>query len=69
MIPVVDRNPIPTGTNVTVDSFVPFMITACSGSGSDPYVTGHFVPGFLSPQAAGVSGIYNGDPSPPKVVN
>jgi Flp pilus assembly protein TadG len=69
MIAVVDRNPIPTGTEVPVDSFVPFMITACSGSGTEPYVTGHFVPGYMSPEATGVSGIYNGDPSAPKVVN
>jgi Flp pilus assembly protein TadG len=69
MIAVVDLNPIPTGTTVTVDSFVPFQITGCSGSGTEPYVTGHFVPGYMSPQASGVSGIYNGDPSAPKVVN
>lgn len=69
MIAVVDRNPIPTGTTVPVDSFVPFLITGCSGSGATPYVTGHFVPGYMSPKAAGVSGIYNGDPSQVRVVN
>jgi Flp pilus assembly protein TadG len=69
MLAVVDQNPIPTGTTVAVDSFVPFQITGCTGSGDKPYVTGHFVPGYMSPKAIGVSGDYNGGSAPVRIVN
>ena len=75
MVAVVDTgqtngvaNPITTGANSKVYSFVPFQITACSGSGSNPYVTGHFVPGYISPEAAGGTGNITGDPLPPVLV-
>jgi Flp pilus assembly protein TadG len=61
MVPVVEDG-FSNGAWANVVSFVPYQITGCSGSGNDCYVTGHFVPGYVDPSAAGVSGKYTGDP-------
>ena len=68
MVPVV-ADDYKTGDSTPVKSFVPYKLTACTGSGSQPYVTGQFVPGYMSPYADGVSGDYNGDPNRPRLVN
>ncbi len=60
-------NPIPTGATIPVKAFVPFMVTGAE-HGNNPYVTGHFVPGYMSPKGSGASGAYNGDPDRPQLV-
>ncbi len=49
-------------------AYVPFEITYVSGSGSNPYVEGHFKPGWVDPRASGAGGKYFGDPLPPKLI-
>ncbi len=56
-----------TGASTPVLAFVPFMVTGAD-HGNNPYVSGHFVPGYMSPRAAGVSGSYYGDPDRPQLV-
>ncbi len=67
MIPVVEDN-FQNGAYTTVRAYVPFQITAVNGSGNDPYVEGHFVPGYIDPHASGAGGKFFGDPLPPKMV-
>ncbi len=62
MVPIVEDG-FSTGAWTHITGFVPYEITACTGSGSEPYVTGHFVPGYVDPTGTGVSGKYTGDPS------
>ncbi len=57
----------PTGATTPVKAFVPFMITGAD-HGNDPYVSGHFVPGYMSPRGSGANGAYNGDPDRPQLV-
>jgi Flp pilus assembly protein TadG len=57
------------GAYTTVMAYVPFQITSVHGSGNDPTVIGHFVPGWIDPNASGAGGKYFGDPLPPKLVN
>ena len=64
MVAVVEDN-FPTGATTPVVAFVPFKVTGCSGSGNDPYVTGQFVPGYMSPQGSGATGTYFGIPTGP----
>jgi Flp pilus assembly protein TadG len=68
MVPVV-QDGFSTGAWATVVGFVPYVITGCSGSGNQPYVQGHFVPGYVDPTGRGVSGNYTGDPSQIRLVN
>jgi hypothetical protein len=68
MVPIVDEG-FSNGAWTHVAGFVPYMITGCSGSGSDPYVEGHFVPGYVDPNGGGVSGGYTGDPGRIHLVN
>ena len=63
MVPIVEDG-FSNGAWTHVVGFVPYMITGCTGSGNNPYVTGHFVPGYVDPTATGVSGDYTGDPNP-----
>jgi hypothetical protein len=68
-IPVVPDN-FPDGAYSEVLAYVPFKITSAIGSGNNPTVTGHFVPGWVSAHAKGGGGEhYFGDPMPPKLVN
>ena len=57
------------GAYTTVVAYVPFEITSVIGSGNNPSVVGHFVPGWVDPKATGAGGKYFGDPLPPKLVN
>jgi Flp pilus assembly protein TadG len=57
------------GAYTTVKAYVPFKITSVTGSGNDPTVTGHFVPGWVDPNASGSGGKYFGDLLPPRLVN
>jgi Flp pilus assembly protein TadG len=68
MVPIVEDG-FSTGGWANVVGFVPYIVTGCSGSGNEPYVTGHFVPGYVDPKGAGVSGKYTGDPSQIRLVN
>ena len=68
MIPIVEDG-FSNGAWATVVGFVPYVITGCSGSGNQPYVEGHFVPGYTDPKGSGVSGNYTGDPGRIKLVN
>jgi len=56
------------GAYTTVVAYVPFQITSVIGSGNNPTVIGHFVPGWVDPKASGAGGKYFGDPLPPKLV-
>jgi Flp pilus assembly protein TadG len=68
-IPVV-QDGFSTGAYTEVLAYVPFQITSAIGSGNNPTVIGHFVPGWVSPRAKGGGGEhYFGDPLPPKMVN
>ena len=67
-IPVVPDN-FPNGDFSEVVAYVPFHITSAVGSGNNPTVIGHFVPGWIDPKAKGGGGKYFGDPLPPKLVN
>ena len=67
-IPVVPDS-FPNGDFSPVLAYVPFEITEVIGSGSDPTVIGHFIPGWIDPNAKGGGGKYFGDPLPPKLVN
>ena len=58
-----------TGSYATVKAFAAFQITGCSGSGSDPYVEGHFVPNYMDPKASGAGGEHLGAALTPKLVN
>ncbi len=60
-VPVVEDN-FQNGQYTKVKAFVPFQITAVNGSGNDPYVEGHFVPGWVDPRAIGGGGKGFGDP-------
>lgn len=62
MVPIV-KDGFSNGAWADVVGFVPYIITGCTGSGSNPYVTGHFVPGYVDPTGSGISGDYTGDPS------
>ena len=62
MVPTV-QDGFSNGAWANVTGFVPYEITACSGSGNNCYVQGHFVPGYVDPTGTGVSGKYTGDPS------
>ena len=66
-IPVVEDGFV-NGAYTNVKAYVPFEITYVNGSGSDPYVEGHFVPGWIDPKASGAGGKYFGDPLPPKLI-
>ena len=68
MVPIV-QDGFSTGAWATVVGFVPYVITSCSGSGNQPYVQGHFVPGYVDPTGKGVSGNYTGDPSQIRLVD
>ena len=57
------------GAYTQVLAYVPYKITGCTGSGSNPSVTGQFVPGYVDPNATGTNGILFGDPLPPVLVN
>lgn len=67
MVPVVPDG-FQVGAYTTIKAYVPFKITGCSGSGSNPYVEGHFVPGYIDPKASGAGGKNFGDLLPPKLV-
>jgi Flp pilus assembly protein TadG len=67
-IPVVPDN-FPNNEFSEVLAYVPFKITAAIGSGNNPTVIGHFVPGWVDPNASGSGGKYFGDPLPPRLVN
>jgi len=67
-VPVV-RDNFPTGDFSPVLAYVPFEITSVIGSGNNPSILGHFVPGYIDPKAKGGGGKYFGDPLPPKLVN
>lgn len=67
-IPVV-KDDFSNGAFTTVLAYVPFKITSVIGSGNNPSVIGHFVPGWIDPKAKGGGGKYFGDPLPPKLVN
>ncbi len=66
-VPVVEDG-FQNGSYAHVKAYVPFEITHVNGSGNDPYVQGHFVPGWVDPKASGAGGKYFGDPLPPKLV-
>ncbi len=66
-IPVVEDGFV-NGAFTTVLAYVPFEITYVNGSGNNPYVEGHFKPGWVDPKASGAGGKYFGDPLPPKMV-
>jgi hypothetical protein len=68
MVPIV-KDGFQTNAWADVVGFVPYKVTGCTGSGSEPYVTGQFVPGYVDPKAAGVSGGYTGDPGRVRLVN
>ncbi len=68
MIPIVEDG-FSNGAWTHVVGFVPYVVTNCSGSGNQPYVEGHFVPGYVDPKGSGVSGGYTGDPSRVLLVN
>jgi len=55
------------GSYTHVVAYVPYQITAVN-NGSNPCVTGHFVPGYVDQKASGAGGKYFGDPMPPKLV-
>jgi Flp pilus assembly protein TadG len=67
-VPVVEDG-FSNGAYTTVLAYVPFQITSVIGSGNNPSVIGHFVPGWVDPNASGSGGKYFGDPLPPKLVN
>jgi Flp pilus assembly protein TadG len=67
-VPVV-QDGFANGAFTTVEAYVPFQITQVIGSGNNPSVIGHFVPGWVDPKASGGGGKYFGDPLPPKLVN
>jgi Flp pilus assembly protein TadG len=67
-VPVVEDGFV-NGAYTTVLAYVPFKITSVIGSGNNPSVIGHFVPGWVDPHASGAGGKYFGDPLPPKLVN
>ena len=67
-IPVVPDN-FPNGAFSEVLAYVPFQITDVIGSGNNPSVIGHFVPGWVDPHAKGGGGKNFGDLMPPKLVN
>ena len=67
-VPVV-KDGFVNGAYTTVLAYVPFEITSVIGSGNNPTVIGHFVPGWVDPNASGAGGKYFGDPLPPKLVN
>jgi len=67
-IPVVPDN-FPDGAYSEVKAYVPFEITEVIGSGNNPTVIGHFVPGWIDPHAKGGGGKNFGDLMPPKLVN
>ncbi len=57
------------GAFTTVLAYVPFEITYVNGSGSNPYVEGHFKPGWVDPKASGAGGTPDfGGHLPPKLV-
>ncbi len=66
-VPVVQGSLV-NGAFNTVEAYVPFKITEVSGSGKDPYVQGHFVPGWIDTKANGAGGKYIGVYLPPKLV-
>lgn len=68
MVPVV-KDGFLNGAWADVVGFVPYMVTATSGSGNNVYVEGHFVPGYVDPKGEGVSGDYTGDPARIRMVN
>jgi hypothetical protein len=55
------------GASTTVLAFVPFKVTGAD-HGNNPYVSGQFVPGYMSPKGSGASGSYYGDPDRPQLV-
>jgi Flp pilus assembly protein TadG len=57
------------GAYNTVKAFSAFKITGCSGSGVDPWVSGHFVPNYMNPKASGAGGEHLGSAIPPRLVN
>ena len=58
MVPIVEDG-FSTGAWTHITGFVPYDITACTGSGNEPYVTGHFVPGYVDPHGhRRLGGIY-----------
>ncbi len=67
-IPVVPDN-FQTGAFNEVLAYVPFEITNVIGSGNNPTIIGHFVPGWISHRAKGGGGKNFGDLMPPKLVN
>ena len=67
-IPVVPDN-FPNGAYSPVLAYVPFEITQVIGSGNNPTIIGHFVPGWIYPRAKGGGGKNFGDLMPPKLVN
>jgi Flp pilus assembly protein TadG len=57
------------GAYAEVKAWSAFKITGCSGSGNDPWVSGHFVPNYMNPKATGAGGEHLGSALPPKLVN
>jgi Flp pilus assembly protein TadG len=68
MVAVIPDN-FTVGAYNTVKAFSAFKITGCSGSGSDPYVEGKFVPNYMNPKASGAGGEHLGSALPPRRVN
>ena len=67
MVPVVPDG-FSNGAYAKVKAYAAFVITGVN-SGNDPYVTGHFIPNYVDPNAGGAGGPYLGTSLPPKLVN